>query len=75
MKRSQLSIEEREKISYYQAQGKSSLEVGTLLKKIIRSISREIKRGKYKEDIYLPSQAQSLEPSRFNRCERKNKID
>jgi hypothetical protein len=68
MKRGRLTIEEREKISYYLDQGKSSRELGDLINQDQRS------KGS-REDVYLPSQAQLLERSRINRCGRKNKID
>ena len=74
MQRSNLSIEEREKISYYLAQGKSSREIGALLQRASSTISREIRRNGG-EGEYSPSRADFFTRHRFRQCGRKRKID
>ena len=74
MKTSRLSIEEREHISYYLAQGKTLREIALLLNRSHTTISREIKRNR-REGEYSPSQAQHIYQQRLKKCGRKNKID
>lgn len=74
MKKSRLSIEEREKILYYLSQEKSCREIALLLSRSHTTISREVRRNG-REGEYSPSRAESCTRQRFGQCGRKNKID
>jgi IS30 family transposase len=51
MKKSRLSIEEREKILYYLSQEKSCCEIALLLSRSHTTISREVRRNGREENI------------------------
>jgi IS30 family transposase len=74
MRASRLSIEERERISYYLGQAKSLRAIGHLLNRSHTTICREIKRNK-SEGEYSPSRSQYACSKRSRNCGRKNKID
>jgi IS30 family transposase len=74
MRKTKLSLEEREKIYYYLSQSKSCREIGELLNRSHTTISREIKKNSI-DGEYSPSRATSLQELRLKRSGRKNKID
>ena len=73
MSGSRLSLEEREQINYYLAQGKSFREIGQLIERSHTTISREMKKCNKGE--YSPLRAQCYQEKLLKNCGRKKKID
>lgn len=65
-----LSISERESIWESFIKGKSLREIASALGRNVSTISRELKRNKYKK-IYRPSEAEKKYRNRRRRCKRK----
>ena len=74
MKKSNITIQEREKILYYLSRNTSYRQIGYLLNRSHTTISREVKKNR-REGEYSPSLAECRTNRRFSRCGRKRKID
>ena len=69
-----LSLEEREKLAIYQAEGKSERTIGKLLGRDHRTIGRELKRNNQGKTRYLPITANNQAKARKHESGKKFRL-
>ena len=69
-----LTLEEREKLLYFSAQGYSVTEIAEELKRNKSTISRELRRNRDGK-LYLPAKAQQMYSKRRKSCHPRKRLD
>lgn len=69
-----LSLEEREKLAIYRAEGRSNPAIAKLLGRHYRTISRELKRNKQGKNPYIPIRANNLAIARKHESGKKFRL-